>query len=144
MKNKWMAFFLSLFIPGTGQLYLGERIKAVTMLCITAGLAVALATSRSRINFLFLSPICLFVMIPAATDAFQTASGEPRTFTSDSIPYVLFMLFAVGPFAVPLLWLSPKFSGTSKIILTALVIVIAIGAILFLKEVSSMMSAYLE
>ncbi|OQA55772.1 MAG: hypothetical protein BWY42_01336 [Candidatus Omnitrophica bacterium ADurb.Bin277] len=121
MKNKWMAFFLSLFIPGTG-----------------------LATSRSRINFLFLSPICLFVMIPAATDAFQTASGEPRTFTSDSIPYVLFMLFAVGPFAVPLLWLSPKFSGTSKIILTALVIVIAIGAILFLKEVSSMMSAYLE
>lgn len=44
-----------------------------------------------------------------------------------SVPFVLLMLFAVaGPLAFPLLWKSPKFSFTSKIILTIAVTLLTI------------------
>ena len=51
---------------------------------------------------------------------------------------VIFLLFFVlGPFALPLLYKSPKFSSLSKIILTIAVLSITIGMLFF---VSSMVS----
>jgi len=76
-------------------------------------------------------------MIPAASDAFQTASGKPRNFSGDSVPYVIVMLLMIGPFAIPLLWQSPKFSIFAKILCTAAVIFFAILAIVILNLMAS-------
>ncbi|HQB12250.1 MAG: TM2 domain protein [Candidatus Omnitrophica bacterium ADurb.Bin292] len=143
MKNKWIALVLSFFVPGMGQIYLGDRTKGLTLLCVSAGLAYALVTSRSLLNLIFLAPICLFVMVPSAVDAYQVAVGKPRKFTGDSVPYVVFMLLVVGPFAVPLLWQSSKFSRFMKVAWTILVILIAIAIILFLRDVASVMDSLL-
>ena len=135
MKNPIFAFFLSLFVPGLGQLYLKEWPKGLSMLCVTAGIAVAFLTSRSMVAFFLLGLIYLFIIVPAAVDAYQTASGKPRTFKSDSIPYVLIMLCIVGPFAIPLLWQSPRFPRAVKIILTTLVTLIMILGLLLINLV---------
>lgn len=116
-------------VPGLGQLYLGERAKGWTLLCMWAGVVVSLIVSHAMIACFLMGGIYLAVMIPAALDAFQTASGRPRTFTADTIPYVIVMLLMVGPFAVPLLWQSAKFSKTAKIAWTVGVILIALLAI---------------
>jgi len=125
MKSPRVAFLYSLLIPGAGQLYLGERAKGLTLLCMSAGVMVSLIISHTPITCFFMGGIYLAVMIPAALDAFQTASGRPRTFTADTVPYVIIMLLTVGPFAIPLLWQSAKFSKTAKILWTVAVILIA-------------------
>ncbi len=137
MKNPFLAFLYSLLAPGVGQLYLGERAKGWTLLCMAAGVWISLAISRTPLSWLLLGLIYLAVMIPAASDAFQTASGKPRAFASNSVFYVIAMLLLIGPFAVPLLWQSPKFSKTAKIAWTIAVILIVFLAIAVLMLTAS-------
>ena len=129
MKNPRLAFLYSLLLPGTGQLYLGESAKGWVLLCMSAGVALSLSVSHTAISCFLMGGVYLAVMIPAALDAFQTASGRPRTFTADTVPYVIVMLLMVGPFAIPLLWQSAKFSKTAKILWTVGIILIALLAI---------------
>lgn len=142
MKNPYLALLYSV-IPGLGQLYLGERAKGWTLLCMTAGVAVSLMISHTRIACILMGLIYLCLVIPAAIDAFQTASGRPRTWTGDSVPYVIVMLLMVGPFAIPLLWQSSKFSFFAKVLCTAAVILIAILAIVVLNLVASTVDLFL-
>ncbi|MFB3895825.1 MAG: hypothetical protein ACE14V_05930 [bacterium] len=66
---------------------------------------------------LFYCPTCY-----AVVEVTNTAIAEQEAKKSKwyySVPFVLLMLFVVvGPFAFPLLWKSPRFNRTSKIILT--------------------------
>ncbi|MFA5159287.1 MAG: hypothetical protein WC484_02140 [Candidatus Omnitrophota bacterium] len=137
MKNPRLAFFYSIVVPGLGQFYLGERAKGWVLLCMGAGVVASLIVSHTAIGCFLMGGIYLAVVIPAALDAFQTASGRPRTFTADTIPYVIVMLFMVGPFAVPLLWQSRKFSTPAKIAWTIAVILIAFLAIITMMFVAS-------
>jgi TM2 domain-containing membrane protein YozV len=137
MKNPWLAMTLSLLLPGLGQLYLNERAKGISMLFISIGIAVSLAVSRSAVAYILIGPLYLFALVPAAVDAYQTASGKPRTFKGESVFYVIIMLFAVGPFAIPLLWQSPRFSKSMKIVLTAFVTLVALAAILTMTMFAS-------
>lgn len=135
---------LSILLPGLGQLYLNEKPKGISILCITVGAPMATAVTTWVMDHSFskffswgtlfiLGFIYFLVMIPAATEAFQAASGKARIFNGDSIPYVLVMLFIfAGPFAVPLLWQSSKFSRSAKVICTILVTVVVLVAILIL------------
>jgi hypothetical protein len=105
-------------------------------------------------------------------DAFQTASGRPRTFAvptpinfreseigavqvaihdkkiktwaGDTIPYVIVMLLLVGPFAIPLLWQSRKFSARAKIVWTVVVIGIALLSIAAMTFVASFLEQLME
>ncbi len=129
MKDPRLALFYSAVVPGLGQIYLGERAKGWTLLCMGAGVAVSLIVSHTAVACFLMGGIYLAVMIPAAWDAFQTASGRPRTFVGDTIPYVIVMLLLVGPFAIPLLWQSRKFSSLAKIVWTIVVIGIALLSI---------------
>ena len=129
MKNPRLALFYSIVFPGLGQIYLGERAKGWTLVCMALGVALSLIVSHTPIACLLMGGIYLAVMIPAVLDAFHAASGHPRTFVANTIPYVIIMLFVVGPFAIPLLWQSAKFSKAAKIIWTIVVIVIALFAI---------------
>lgn len=156
MKNPWVASLLSVLLPGLGQLYLNEKPKGISILCITLGAPVSMAlmtllTDHSLAKFfsggtlLFLGLIYLFLMIPSATEAFQSASGKARTFKGDSVPYILVMLFIfAGPFAIPLLWQSGKFPKGIKIGLTILVILIALIAILFLFIFAPFINQFLK
>ncbi|MFA5167053.1 MAG: hypothetical protein WC530_00825 [Candidatus Omnitrophota bacterium] len=137
MKNPRLALFYSMIVPGLGQFYLGESAKGWTLLCMGIGVAVSLIVSHTAVACFLMGGIYLAVVIPAALDAFQTASGRPRTFTADTIPYVIIMLLMVGPFAVPLLWQSQRFSTFSKIAWTVVVILIALLAITALTFVAS-------
>jgi len=137
MKNPRLALFYSVIVPGLGQIYLGEYAKGWTLLCMAAGVGVSLIVSHTPVACFLMGGIYLAVMIPAALDAFQTASGHPRPFAGDSVLYVIVMLLLVGPFAVPLLWQSRKFSTRAKILWTLAVILIALLAIMAMTFVAS-------
>jgi len=144
MKNPYLSFFYSLLLPGAGQLYLGERAKGWTLLCMDAGVAVSLIFSHTWIAWFLMGGIYLAIVGPAAIDAFQTASGRPRTFSGDSIPYVILMLLMVGPFALPLLWQSAKFSITAKVLWTVAVILIALLAIVTVTFSASFLDQFMK
>lgn len=129
MKDPRLAFFYSLIVPGLGQLYLDERAKGWTLLCMAVGAVVGLIVNHSVVACLLMGGIYLAVMIPAALDAFRTASGHPRKFVSNTVPYVIMMLLVIGPFAIPLLWQSDKFSKVAKIAWTLGIILIAFLAV---------------
>ena len=143
MKNPYLAFFYSLAVPGLGQLYLGERAKGWALLSMTGGIVVSLVVSHTLIAWIMMGGIYLAVMIPSAVDAFQTASGRPRMFNGDSKPYVIVMLLMVGPFAIPLLWQSGRFTKTAKIIWTLAVILIAFLGIVALTFMASSMNQFM-
>lgn len=143
MKNPYLALIGSVLVPGAGQLYLGERAKGWTLVCMDIGVAVSLIVSHTWVAWLLMGGIYLAIMIPAALDAFQTASGRPRTFVGDAVPYVIVMLLLVGPFAIPLLWQSAKFSKMAKILWTAVVILIAFLAIAVMTVLASSMEAFM-
>ena len=79
MKNPFLAALFSILVPGLGQLYLGENAKGWTLLSMTAGVVVSLVFSHTPVAWILMAGIYLAVMIPAALDAFQTASGRPRS-----------------------------------------------------------------
>lgn len=143
MKDPRLALFYSIAVPGLGQLYLGEYAKGWTLLCMSAGVAVSLIISHTAIACFLIGGIYLAVMIPAASDAFQTASGRPRTFKADTVPYVIVMLLMIGPFAIPLLWQSKKFSKTAKILWTFIVILIALLGIAILMFSASFLERFM-
>lgn len=144
MKDPRLALFYSVIAPGLGQLYLGDRAKGWTLLCMAAGVVVSLIVSHTVMAWFLMGGIYLTVMIPAALDAFQTAAGQPRTFAGNTIPYVILMLLTVGPFAIPLLWQSPRFSKTAKILWTILVILIAFLAIATLTFMASFFDSLMK
>lgn len=142
MKNPYRACLYSVVIPGLGQIYLEDYAKGLTLLCMDAGILVSVLFSHSWFVWGLMGVVYLTIVFPAATDAFQTAAGNPRTFNGDSVPYVLLMLFMVGPFAIPLLWQSSKFSKKAKIIWTALVILVALIAIAVTTFLASKIEAF--
>jgi hypothetical protein len=77
-----------------------------------------------------LAYLCLW--FPAITDAWQVASHghAAGVLTGRSPLYVLFMLLCLGPMALPLLWQSPAFSKTVKVVLTIAVVLIAVFVVL--------------
>lgn len=144
MKKPYLVFFYSLLLPGLGQFYLGEHAKGWTLLSMAVGVAVSLVISHTMTVWFVMGGIYLAIMIPAAVDAFQAASGRPRTFSGDSVPYVLIMLCLVGPFAIPLLWQSRKFPAPAKVICTVLVILIAFASIAVLSVTASFFDQFLR
>lgn len=144
MKSPLLSFCYSVLLPGAGQLYLGERAKGWTLLCMSAGVGVSLMISHTWVACFLMGGIYLAIMIPAALDAFQTASGRPRTFSSEAVPYVIVMLLMIGPFAIPLLWQSQKFSRTAKILWTVGVILIALLAIAVTTFLASFLDQFMK
>ena len=144
MKSPHLSFLYSLLLPGAGQLYLGESAKGWTLLCMDAGVAVSLILNHTWIAWILMGGIYLAIVVPAAIDAYQTASGRSRTFSGDGIPYVIVMLLLVGPFALPLLWQSSKFSKTARIAWTAVVMLIALLAIVTLTFSASFLDQLMK
>ncbi len=144
MKKPYLVFIYSLIAPGLGQLYLGESAKGWTFLSMTGGIVVSLIVSHTMIAWILMGGIYLAIMIPAALDAFQTASGRPRVFAGDSRAYAIGMLLLVGPFALPLLWQSGRFSKIAKIAWTLVVILIALLGIVVLAFSASFLDPFMK
>ena len=150
--SPFLAALLSLLVPGTGQLYNGERAKGVAVLCIDAGIAIGIALAtigppacRSTLTVIALAGVYLFIWVPAVIDAYQQAAGIGKPLLSGETRwYVLFMLASVGPGAIPLLWQSPRFSRRAKIALTIIVILVAISLILLTVVVGPMLEKILK
>jgi len=147
-----LAAALSFALPGLGQLYNGERAKGLTIVCITAGIAygavmaVAGPTAfRSTFTAVTLAIVYLFIWLPATLDAFQRARGtETALLSGRKRWYVILMLLTVGPMAIPLLWQSPRFSRTAKLVWTAAVILLALLGVLFLVVVGPALEQTLQ
>jgi hypothetical protein len=133
-KNPWVAFLLTLVLPGLGHFYVGSRFSGLAYTIMTVGLGYSYFSAKSflaRIAVLFIVP---FLVIPAARDAMAVAQGKKKPVTGEeSRIYVVWMLCCVGPFAIPLLWQNKKFSVPVKIVWTVVVISIVV---LFLSAVS--------
>ena len=148
----FVAAVCSLVLPGWGQLRNGERAKGFVVLCMTGSvlLGMGLATfgpaaMRSPLTVAFLAVTYLFVLGPAAIDAYQVAAGRPRPLLSgQSRWYVLFMLATIGPAAIPLLWHSPRFSRGAKLLLTVSVALVAAGLILLTVLLGPLLSRWMD
>ena len=130
LRTPFVATVLSALLPGLGQLYNGERAKGIAMLCMVGGMAISAVLFRSVMTAVLLGIIYVAVLIPAVRDAFRVAAGQPGTFTGNRPWYVVWMLLMVGPFALPLLWQSARFSRGAKLGWTVAVILIAVIGIL--------------
>ena len=139
-----VAAGLSLVVLGAGQLYNGERAKGLAMLMMSVGIAVSCVAFRSPATLVFMGLIYLAVLIPASLDAYRVASGGASRFSGGAPWYVIGMLLAVGPFALPLLWTSPRFSRTAKIVWTLVVILVALVCIVMLAAVGPMIDQLLR
>ena len=105
------------------------------MLCITAGLwttailtMASAAAARSALTMPLLVIVYLFVLIPAVLDSYRAGEGETAVVAGEQLWYVVMMLLAVGPLALPLLWQSRRFSRATKLAWTVAVIIIALLA----------------
>lgn len=124
-KNPLTALFLSLILPGLGQIYNRERSKGLLILASFAALGTITYGSslyRTSAGLAF-----ILVWITAIIDAHKTAkvSGQPVDFYY-RVPYVVAALLLVGPLALPLLWRSPYFSRFARWSWT----IVVLGAVL--------------
>jgi lysylphosphatidylglycerol synthetase-like protein (DUF2156 family) len=126
-RSPVLAGLLSTLIPGLGQLFNGERTKGLALLCMTGGLWLTIAANRSPITRLLLGLLYLFILVPSIRDAAQTARGQAPAPAGNTAWYVILMLLTVGPFALPLLWQSLRFSRAAKIAWTIAVVLIALS-----------------
>lgn len=125
-KNPWLAAGLSFLLPGSGHLYLRDYSKGVVFLSIDAGIFLSLFYSRFAMTRAALFAAYLFVWFPVLLDAYRSAAGFSGGWKNDTAGYVILMLLFVGPFALPLLWQSQKFSRPAKTIWSLAVIGIAL------------------
>ncbi len=125
-KNPSAAVLLSLVLPGSGQIYVGERSKAVVIFFMDLGVISSSLLSSSLIAKIFIGLIYFFIIVHASIDAYKSARGNIKPLGSESRAYVIFMLFALGPFALPLLWKNKSLFLTGKVVLTILVIIIVV------------------
>ncbi|HRK62319.1 MAG TPA: hypothetical protein PLY88_07230 [Candidatus Omnitrophota bacterium] len=133
-KKPWVAFLLSVLFPGLGHLYVGNRLAALIYGAMGLGVWISCYSSGSILTRLAVLLILPFVVIPAARDAFDTASGKKKPVTGEeSKLYVIWMLCCVGPFALPLLWRNKKFSLTVKIIWTVVVVAVVVFFFAFIE-----------
>lgn len=125
-KNPYLALFLSLMIPGLGQLYNNETIKGLVVLALCVGLGF-LFYVLSGLNRVTAVLILIVVWLSAVVEAYKMAkaSGQPVDFYY-KIPYVVGMLLLVGPLALPLLWKSPYFSRAAQWVWTIVVVGVAL------------------
>ncbi len=122
---------LSAVLPGTGQWANGERVKAIALWCMVAGVAISVwlalagpAQIRSTVSAGLLALIYLFVLVRAVADARDVAAGRAHNslLSGQRSWYVVFMLLTVGPSALPFLWRSPAFTRSAKWGWTAMVL----------------------
>ena len=146
-----LAAALSAFLPGLGQLYLGERAKGLAVLAaalgVLAGVVLALggpAALRSWATVAMLAVVYPFLWLPAVRDAYRAARGEPSPLLAgEQAWYVIFMLATVGPMALPLLWQSPRFSTRAKRWWTAAVVAVALAGVAFAVWLGPIVQRYL-
>ncbi len=134
----WIAGFLSLMLPGLGQLYLGRRTEAIGPLCVVVAAAVASHIFNSVSTTIMMEVIYGATALPSARDAFRAAKGLDVRASTQAVGYVIPMLFMAGPLALPLLWQTPQLSQRAKIIWTMVVVVIAVVCIFLLAAVGPM------
>ena len=125
-KNPYLAFLLSLVVPGLGQGYNAEQSKGLVIFasCLLLG---ALAVWLSGLNRLTVILAVIMVWLSSAIDAYKTAASFGQSLDWYYRPsYVTAMLLLVGPLALPLLWRSTYFSSTSRWVWTTVVVSVAL------------------
>ncbi len=121
---------LSLGVPGLGQMYNEQIFRGLVIagMCLALGLG---ALWLPGLISLSAALALLLVWVSAILDAYKSAkvSGQPLDWYY-RVPYVIAMLFLVGPLALPLLWRSPHFScfarwGWTTVVIAALLLFLA-------------------
>jgi len=151
-RSPVVALILSAVVPGTGQLYNGERAKGIAFLCLTLGTGVLMALAtwgpsafRSRLTQLVLVITYLFVWIPAVFEAYRGDPGTSHSVLSGDRPwYVIFMVLVIGAMALPLVWQSRGFSRTTKIVWSTLGILNTLLALLTVALLGSSIERWLN
>ena len=152
VRSPWLAAALSFVVPGLGQLYNREQGKGFATLCISVGTWIIIGFTLAPpvrpgawFSAALLALVYVFIWIPAVIDAYREASGRPSELLSGrSAWYVIVMLLTVGPMALPMLWRSPAFSRTAKIVWTAVVVLIALLVLVALAVIGPAVESVLQ
>ena len=125
-KNPYLAFLLSLVVPGLGQVYNAERSKGLMIFtsCLLLGGITAWLSGVNRLTIIL---AVIMVWLSSAIDAYKTAAAFGHALDWYYRPsYVVTMLLLVGPLALPLLWRSTYFSSTARWMWTTVVVSVAL------------------
>jgi len=115
-----MAGALSL-LPGLGHWYAGKPRRAVAMLLVDVALVSGLLFSPWFIIKVFMVFLYVMSIVPAALESYGLVAGQAQAEKmSHSKLYVGVMVYFTGFWAMPLLWQTPAYSKTGKIIWTIL------------------------
>lgn len=140
-RSPWLAAVLSAILPGLGQVYNRDRAKGIAMLCMALGIGITIAISHSVWSLILMGVLYVAVLIPAVHDAYQIARHRGPSLAGEQLWYVVWMLLCVGPFALPLLWQSRRFSTRGKLLWTIAVILIALIGILAVNAIGRLLDA---
>lgn len=144
-RSPALPALLAFFVPGAGQLYNGERSKAYSLFCMLAGIGFAYWYYRASVfaqSSVFV--LQLILMLTACADAYAVARHKEPVVDPSRRWSVIAGLMIVGPFALPLLWQSPRFSKLSKWTWTVGVILFAVVATMLLGEIGEQVEKNLE
>lgn len=125
-----IAQLLSLVLPGTGHLLYDLRQRGWVSLVLAGGALFSIILYSSLLAKLALALVYLLVGVHAMLDLRSQIHGTSAPVDLADQRVVIAALVLIGPFAVPLLWQSPRFSTRQKWLLTVAVLVIAVAAIL--------------
>ena len=141
-RSPLLAATLSAILPGLGQVYNGDRAKGIAMLCMALGIGITIAISHSVWSAILMGVLYVAVWIPAVQDAYQVACHRGPGLAGERLWYIVWMLLCVGPFALPLLWQSRRFSTRGKLLWTIAVILIALIGILAVNAIGRLLDAF--
>jgi len=75
---------------------------------------------------------------------FLAESGRTRTKWYFSTHVVVIALLCLGPFALPLVWLNPRWNMPTKIVLTIVVVIITVLCLVVVRNLYLRMAAQME
>lgn len=67
-------------------------------------------------------------------DEFLNKSGQPQTKWYFSTKIVLIALLSFGPFALPLVWLHPRYKKVTKFVVSFIVIALTVWSYFIMKD----------
>jgi dolichyl-phosphate-mannose--protein O-mannosyl transferase len=75
---------------------------------------------------------------------FLVLREQPRLKWYYTTPWMAFAILSIGPFALPLVWQHPRYSITTKCVLSALIVALTIATYLALSAVAASLQDVLD
>lgn len=134
LNKTYLPAILSAFLPGLGQILIGEIACGLSLLAACLGMGLILYLAPSWFTGAFVALAYLSLVFHAAKDAYHSTKN------TESIQYVLGLAVVIGPFCLPLLWQNKQVHLKAKLLWTVVILIItglAIASMIYLDPIAT-------